>query len=386
MLDWLIVGGGIHGVHQAVRLVGEAGVDPERLAIVDPADALLASWRRCVGNTGMTHLRSPGVHHLGIEPFELLRFDGGGKGLTVTKRDFKRPYNQPSVELFAAHCDEVIERHGLADCHHVGKVERIEPHDDRVDVQLADGTCLQARRVVLALGAAEHPCRPRWAEGLASVRHIFEPGFVLDPEAVPQRVAVVGGGITAAQVALRLSRTHTVHRVTRHGLRTEMFDSDPGWIGRKYMVGYLEIDDLGLRRRIIGAARHSGSVPPSIARRLRGAVERGAIVEHLTEVLSASGDPLVLELADGKLEVDQVLLATGFERRRPGGALVDGLVHEHGLQCAACGYPVVDENLRWHPRVAVTGPLAELELGPVARNIIGARRAAERIVAWAKTG
>ena len=40
--------------------------------------------------------------------------------------------------------------------------------------------------------------------------------------------------------------------------------------------------------------------------------------------------------------------------------------------------------LRWHPRVYVSGPLAELELGPSARNISGARRAAERLVAAAR--
>ena len=37
-LDWLIIGGGIHGVHIAVRLFGESGVAPERLRIVDPGD------------------------------------------------------------------------------------------------------------------------------------------------------------------------------------------------------------------------------------------------------------------------------------------------------------------------------------------------------------
>jgi hypothetical protein len=41
---------------------------------------------------------------------------------------------------------------------------------------------------------------------------------------------------------------------------------------------------------------------------------------------------------------------------------------------------IVDPNLRWHPRVFVSGPLAELELGPVSRNIAGARRAGDRIV------
>ena len=32
-LDWLIIGGGIHGVHIAARLLGECGIDPARLRI-----------------------------------------------------------------------------------------------------------------------------------------------------------------------------------------------------------------------------------------------------------------------------------------------------------------------------------------------------------------
>ena len=38
-LDWLIIGGGIHGMHIAARLLGESGVAPERLRIVDPGKA-----------------------------------------------------------------------------------------------------------------------------------------------------------------------------------------------------------------------------------------------------------------------------------------------------------------------------------------------------------
>lgn len=38
------------------------------------------------------------------------------------------------------------------------------------------------------------------------------------------------------------------------------------------------------------------------------------------------------------------------------------------------------QSLEWCPHLYVTGPLAELEIGPIARNISGARQAAERIV------
>jgi hypothetical protein len=46
----------------------------------------------------------------------------------------------------------------------------------------------------------------------------------------------------------------------------------------------------------------------------------------------------------------------------------------------ACGYPIVDQGLRWHEGIYVTGALAELEIGLVARNIIGARLAGERLL------
>ena len=104
---------------------------------------------------------------------------------------------------------------------------------------------------------------------------------------------------------------------------------------------------------------------------------------HQGEVTSATvreDGRRCLTLSDGnEILVDQVLLATGFAKDRPGGELIDSLV-ESGLPVSEFdGYPVVDAALRWHPRIHVSGALAELALGPSARNIAGARLAAERI-------
>ena len=99
------------------------------------------------------------------------------------------------------------------------------------------------------------------------------------------------------------------------------------------------------------------------------------------EVVATSVDGgAVLQVGDAYLPIDGMLLATGFEPARPGGALVERLITRHSLPCSECGFPLTDINLRWHPRLFVSGPLAELEIGPVSRNIAGARRAAERIV------
>ena len=50
------------------------------------------------------------------------------------------------------------------------------------------------------------------------------------------------------------------------------------------------------------------------------------------------------------------------------------------LPTAKDGFPIVDRHLRWRKSLFVMGPLAELEVGPVSRNISGARMAASRII------
>jgi len=96
---------------------------------------------------------------------------------------------------------------------------------------------------------------------------------------------------------------------------------------------------------------------------------------------------LAVDLAGGQtLLADRLLLATGFETHRPGRGWLDDAIQALGLSCAECGYPVVDQGLRWLAPTAtpyplfVFGPLAELELGPSARNIVGARHSGERLL------
>ena len=85
-----------------------------------------------------------------------------------------------------------------------------------------------------------------------------------------ETVAVVGGGISAGQVALRLQdEGNIVHLISRHEMKEHQFDSDPGWLGPKYMTGFLKEKDLNKRRKIISKARHRGSVPPDVNHSLR---------------------------------------------------------------------------------------------------------------------
>lgn len=382
-LAWLIIGGGIHGVHIGARLIDTGVIAKEQLRILDPAPDLLMRWRDCTSRVGMKYLRSPSVHQLGNDPLALQRFAGSRKNRKPGR--FAAPYNRPDLALFNAHNEHVVQRSGLRSLHSRGRAETCLIGSDGVTVKSDTGQVWVAERVVLALGMGDQLTWPSWApQNTSSIQHIFQPDCDLETE-VSRSVAVVGGGISAAQVALRLAKQGCqVQLILRHPLREHQFDSDPGWLGPKHMASFEREPSMERRRVMITNARHRGSVPPDVHRALSTAFAQGTVIRHEAnvETLQREQDSLVLHLSNGvQVSVDRVLLATGFAPQRPGGPMLDRLIHEACLPCAPCGYPIVDAALRWHPRIHVTGPLAELELGPTARNIAGAQRAADRILA-----
>ncbi len=385
--DWLIVGGGIHGVHIAACLIGGAGLSAEQVCIVDPESSLLTTWRERVAATGMIYLRSPVVHHLDVHPWSLRDFISAHSSWRI--HPYTAPYDRPSVEAFDAHCDEVIARYRLERCHRCDSVTDLELHTDGVHIELASGDVLFARRVVLAVGGTQ-VSYPDWLPtgSEACVTHMFErgDGSGRDISEAQGQVVVVGGGVSAAQLALRLSQMDCeVHMVARHALRIHQFDSDPGWLGPKFMSAFDRETCVKRRRQIIKKARNTGSVTPQLHRHLERAERRGALTLHQGEIMGLTmheeerGGWLLLD-SGALVRAEHVYLATGFEPTRPGGELVERLIRRHDLPCAPCQFPHVDRTLRWMERLYVSGGLAELELGPTAKNISGARRAGERLM------
>eukprot|EP00536_Pseudo-nitzschia_multiseries_P012525 jgi/Psemu1/326874/estExt_fgenesh1_pg.C_4830001 len=114
---------------------------------------------------------------------------------------------------------------------------------------------------------------------------------------------------------------------------------------------------------------------------------------------------LLLTNGDSIGGVDEIILATGLGKKVPGHKIIHPLATMLDLPLSPCGYPLLDQSLLWKPRshhrgasaettttrnttiartstnIFVSGGLAEIELGPSARNIAGARMAAERIAA-----
>ena len=216
-------------------------------------------------------------------------------------------YDRPALELFNLHSDHVIERFGLAELQLRDEAKRIEPRSDGVHVATRGGASLEAQRVVLAIGAGGHPEWPKWApRSEPRVRHIFDDvasptGADLDGES---SLLVVGGGISAAQFALRHAVAgRKVDLVTRHPLRVHDFDSDPGWLGPKLMPIFRRERSPEGRRRLIRQARHRGSVTPEVRRALRSASASGQLEIHEATVsdLQVASGGLRLALASGRV-------------------------------------------------------------------------------------
>ncbi|MGF1505253.1 MAG: FAD-dependent oxidoreductase [Anaerolineae bacterium] len=282
---------------------------------------------------------------------------------------------KPSYALFQTHARHVIECNRLADLRVQGRAHTIAANGRGLTVE-TDRGLLHARRVVLAIGRTA-VCRPGWAEGIP---HVFDADFKRDDQSPWEHAVVIGGGITAAQLVLALARQRPgqVTLLSRRRLRVSEFDASSCWVGPACRKQLARTPDFDARRHIVNQARHSGTVSPVVATAVRQAHERRELIHKVGEVALRQDD--TLHLYDGRtLQADRVILATGFSARRPGGRWLSQVIDSLGLPTAACGYPVVDWGLHWGKGIHVSGPLAELELGPAAPNIAGARLAAQRL-------
>lgn len=387
MIDWLIIGGGIHGITTAVYLLKNAVTTIDNLRLVDPHLEPLHNWNRCTKTIDMPYLRSPSVHHLHPEPFDLEKF----AKTTQLNDPFLGHYSRPKRDLFQQHNEQLIEQFQIKKAWLQDRVIDLYRRDRAWHVITANHQNIVARNVVLAIGQGERFAWPKWAANIHQqaqdrIFHLFEQRFPTLHK-LPRPVAIIGGGISAAHTAIKLSTlapTETV-LIKRHPYRIEPFDSDPGWLGPKHMTTFSRVTSFKKRRDMIRKARYKGSIPKELYRKLHQLEQKEHLHRFDGEVRSATlteQDEMTLRLSTKRsVTVRTSLLATGFEQALPGHDWLSRVIKRYHLKRAPCGFPIVSERLEWAPNLHVTGALAELELGPIARNIAGARKAAERISA-----
>ncbi|WP_080844109.1 FAD/NAD(P)-binding protein [Cytobacillus gottheilii] len=382
--EWIVVGGGIQGCTIAAFLLKNNKVSADQLLIIDPHETPLYRWTKTTKMIEMKFLRSPSVHHLDVEPFSLRKY---ADDQNRKKSDFYGVYKRPSLELFNEHSQALFRNLNMESCWHQGFVNEVVREDASWTINTVAGNRFKTKNVVLALSVNGQLNIPEWASNLEAhshqLFHIYDEAA--DLTKLKPSIAVVGGGITAAHLVIKLSAMYPgqVHLIKRHPYRVCDFDSDPGWLGPKNQKSYQLIKDYETRREMIKTARNRGSLPQELFRKLKK-LEQDQILKVIDgEIISArngSNHDLILTTENGPVEVQSVILATGFKPERPGGGWLEETIEEYSLPCAKCGYPIVSPSLEWCPHLYVIGPLAELEMGPIARNISGARQAAERIV------
>jgi cation diffusion facilitator CzcD-associated flavoprotein CzcO len=353
-----VIGAGPHGVTVALALADALGRDA--VLLIDPAAAPLESWSARARAIGMRRMRSPWVHHCGLDPKALYRY-AGPHGPVTDKT--------PPVELFESHARHLLERAELAPRR--AWVSRLERHDESWEVVLHWHPAIAVQRVVLAGGLDPHRRR-----GLGGLPLPDGPAAARDG-----RVAVIGAGHTGASAALHILRAGgRVDLFAARGLRERRTDVEPGWFGPKHLRPFA-VGDAAHRRQRLREAR-IGTTTPHVAERLRALRPCGRFRLREGRVAALAGPPGLREVcttdgvAHGPYEV--VYEATGYEVSIANEPLLAGLdvpVHE--------GLPILDEHLQALPGLHLTGGLAELALGPAGRNLWGAQRAAERIVAAA---
>jgi len=388
MLEWLIIGGGIHGTAISLYLTHRFKIDHHTIRVLDPHKQPLALWQQFTANTGMKYLRSPKVHHLHYDPWSITTFAQTRQGKPLA--EYIPLYQRPSLALFNAYSQQLIERYQLSDLRLQGRAMSLQRSDAGWQIETDQGV-LHSRRVVLAIGSSEQPHYPAWSKPLVEsdmpLNHIFDRAFRRDDIPRWDHCVIIGGGISAAQLAITLSEQQpgTVTLLSRHEPRIAHFDSDPCWVTNLCLDKFLKASDYVVRREMIQQVRNRGSMPPDVFDALESAVETDRLSLQIGEVRQAklSGTEVELRIKTANMDVksltDRLILATGFDGKRPGGQWLDAVINRYGLPTADCGYPIVDETLCWGDGLYVMGALAELEVGPVARNIIGARLCAERI-------
>lgn len=388
MYEWAIIGGGIQGVTLATFLIKNKKVKPNQLVIIDRHTEPLANWKRNTEVISMPYLRSPSVHHIDVHPFSLQSFVK--KGDYQEETAFYGRYKRPSLDMFNDHCDHLVNDLSIKEAWIQGDVKKVTKVHVGWQIQLKNGHAIHGKKLVLAIGVGEQLHIPDWARNLnsqypRSVYHIFDETMPKFRE-MKRPITIIGGGITSIHLALKLCKLfpNQVTLLKRHPFRIHDFDSDPGWLGPKRQNAFRHLDSYAKRREEIITARHRGSIPHDLHIKLLNQVKKGSLAVEEGEVVRGEGGTGCIHLYDKEkrllAQAGTVLLATGYLPKFPGGEWISPLIETLELPCAECGYPIVSKTLQWGPDLFVTGALAELEMGPIARNISGARQAAELIV------
>ncbi|MDJ0714511.1 MAG: FAD/NAD(P)-binding protein [Prochloraceae cyanobacterium] len=386
-IDLVIIGAGVQALTLTTHLLQKSSKHYSKFIVIDSDGAWMKQWHHQFAAQQIPHLRSPAVHHPDPNPYELRRFAQNRKS------ELFPPYDRPGTKLFADFCNEVIRRWRLEDKVYRGKVRQILPikHCSRSRFQLVldEGKGIVARKVVLAIGSGKLQL-PEWVNRIrcdgpsdrlchsveVDLRHLNLAG---------ERILVIGGGLTSAHLALgAINLGAKVTLMTRKPFQEKIFDTDPGWLGPKYLKNFHAERDWHLRWQMIQKARNGGSMTPAMMLQLRKASREGKIILNqncqVKEATWQNNNWQVNCQDNSTHQFNRIWLATGTKLDAIDLPLLKDVLKVYPTEIVN-GLPVLDDRLRLpKSNFFMMGALAALQIGPVARNIAGGIKACDRII------
>ena len=202
---------------------------------------------------------------------------------------------------------------------------------------------------------------------------------------------IVGSGLSSAHLAVGAAkRGAKVIMMARRRFYDRIFDADPGWLGPKYLKQFDAQSSWEKRYQILQDARDGGSVTPELMFKLRRLERQGQLnfyEQCEVEIAQWQGEHWQIHcrtfeehLCLNHLPIHRIWLATGTETNLRSHPLLRDIQQQFPVKWVQ-GLPILDEHLRWPGcELFIMGAGAALRLGPVARNLAGARMASDRIV------
>lgn len=385
-----IIGGGIHGISIAVRLMRDMPQAARHIVILDKHPQPLTEWRNKTQCQGMTFLRSPAVHH--ITPDSL--------GIVDYAQQHDRtdalapPYNQPSTEIFWDYCLEAVKEIQAYPIYHQFNVSKLRwdkgtgrfPFRIISDKKHYGGEGFRSSCVILAIGSEDCVYVPEayrdWQRRYPN-RILHSSQFSVNEYQrleKTDKIVIVGGGLTAGTLARSLSeRGHNVVLVARKQLKTEQFDFPPIWLGPKALTEFAGESDFQRRYQIIQENRGEGSITPDVMESLENSENIRILPQTLIRNINMDKHLIVETTRDVITNVSQIILATGYRFDVRGYGFLQALITQHSIPLV-CGLPILDTNLEFLPvkNLFGSGTVAQLQIGPASGNIAGASLAYQR--------
>ena len=389
-----IIGGGIHGVSIAIRLLRDMPAAAKHLAVVDRHPRPLTQWRSKTERQGMTFLRSPAVHHITPDALGIVEYAERHN----RANELAPPYSQPSTQLFWDFCKSAVAELGEHRVYYQFDVAKLrwDKGAGRFPFRLisTNSEGFRSRCVVLAIGSDDCVYVPpefvQWQHRYPDqILHASQ--FSVNCEdardSKGNQIVIVGGGLTAGTLAKSLSeRGHSVALMARKGLKTEQFDFPPVWLGPKALAEFASETDFQRRYETIQQNRGEGSITPDIMEALLNAPKVDIYPETrihniTTEEKCLPTRRLRVETTRGVItDVSHVILATGYRFNLGRYGFLTELLTRHQIRLV-CGLPRLDADLQLHPieNLFGSGTIAQLQVGPASGNIAGANLAYERL-------